>query len=194
MICKIIDGLFDDLYIHQIDLTVKNTPVRCNNIANRNTFPYGDQGSHRLFGKTFFSRQSLNRIDVLDENAQKFFDMFEMIENKLKTKFYLSEISLNIQHTNCDGTTHCDSYDKNDLTIMVMTNSKWSSDWGGQFQLTSENGEHIIEEHEYIPGRIILIPSTHPHRGLGPTKKYVYRSTVVFRVKPINVWNKNFID
>lgn len=188
MICKIIDNLFDDLYIHQIDTLVKNIPVCCNIIANRTTVPFGQQGSHRLFGQTIFDRKSLNNITILHKDAQTFFEMFELIEGKLNKKFYLSQISLNLQHTNCDGVTHCDSNNPDDYTIIVMTNAKWVSSWAGQFQLTSKNGEEVIEEYEYIPGRIIVAPSIHPHRGLGPTEKYVYRSTVVFRVTIMDSW------
>lgn len=188
MKCKIIDGVFDDIYIHQIDSMIRDIPVCSNNVANRSTFPFGQEGTHRLLGQVLFDRKSLNRISVLHESVAIFFDIFEMLEKKLNTKFYLSQISLNVQHTGCDGTTHRDSDNPNDYTIMIMTNSKWESHWGGQFQLTSADGKDVIEEHEYKPGRIIVIPSAHPHRGLGPTEKYVYRSTVVYRVTPLPLW------
>ena len=194
MLCKVIDGLFDDIYIHQLDALIRDIPLCSNNIANRSTWPFGQEGTHRLLGQILFDRKSINRITVLHESVSTFFDVFEMIEDKLQTKFYLSQISLNVQHTGCDGTTHCDSNNPNDFTIMIMTNSKWEQSWGGQFQLTSNDGSVVIEEHEYKPGRLIVIPSTHPHRGLGPTEKYIYRSTVVFRVTPrmVKSTEKNF--
>lgn len=190
MICQVIDGLFDELYIHQLDSMIREIPVYTNNIANRSTWPFGNEGSHRLYGNMLFHRKSLNNITILHESTNTFFEVFEMLEQKLNTHFYLSQISLNIQHTGCDGTTHCDSDDNTHYTIMLMTNSIWKPEWGGQFQLTSDDGEIVIEEHEYKPGRVIIIPSTHPHRGLGPKEKYVYRSTVVFRVTPLNLWNR----
>lgn len=189
MICKILDNLFDEIYIHQVDALVRDIPLCSNNIANRSTWPFGQTGTHRLLGQILFDRKSLNKITVLHESSKTFFEIFEMIEQKLNTKFYLSQISLNVQHTGCDGTTHRDSSSENDYTIMMMTTSSWKPEWGGQFQLTSPDGDVVIEEHEYKPGRIIIIPSSHPHRGLGPKEQYVYRSTVVFRVTPLNLWN-----
>lgn len=188
MICKVLDNLFDDIYIHQIDAMIRDIPLCSNNVANRSTYPFGQEGTHRLLGQLIFDRKSLNNITVLHESAKTFFDIFEMIEKKLSAKFYLSQISLNVQHSGCDGTTHCDSNNHHDFTIMLMTTSKWKPDWGGQFQLTNAEGTEVIEEHEYIPGRIIIVPSAHPHRGLGPTEKYVYRSTVVYRVTPFQHW------
>lgn len=189
MICKILDNLFDEIYVHQVDALVRDIPVCSNNVANRSTWPFGQTGTHRLLGQVLFNRKSLNTITVLHESSKTFFEIFEMIEQKLNTKFYLSQISLNVQHTGCDGTTHRDSSSENDYTIMLMTTSTWKPEWGGQFQLTSPDGETVIEEHEYKPGRIVIIPSSHPHRGLGPKEQYVYRSTVVFRVTPLNLWN-----
>ena len=41
---------------------------------------------------------------------------------------------------------------------------------------------HVIEEHEYIPGRVIIFPGDIFHRGLAPTVPYVYRYTTAYRV------------
>lgn len=180
MICKVYDDIFDDLYIHQIDAMMRdNVAVYPNNVANRTTWPYGNVGSHRLLGRVVFDRKTLNRITILHSTAQTFFDMFEQIESKMQRQFYLNQIQVNLQHTGCDGTTHIDSDNPNDLTIMVMTTPKWEKDWGGEFQLMSEDG--VVEEYEYKPGRVLVIPSNHPHRGLGPTQEYIYRTTVVYR-------------
>lgn len=184
MICQVIDGLFDQLYIHQVDALIRDIPLSTNNIANRKTWPFGNEGSHRLLGQILFDRSSMNNIKILKPECETFFKMFEVIENNLKAYFYLSQISLNVQHSGCDGTTHCDSPDPFDHTILLMTNSVWEKEWGGQFQLIENN--EVIEEHEYVPGRVIVLPSKHPHRGLGPSQPYVYRSSVVFRVTPLD--------
>ena len=154
MICQVIDGIFDQLYIHQVDSLIRDIPLSTNNIANRKTWPYGNEGSHRLLGQILFDRSSINNIKTLKPETETFFKMFEVIEDKLKAYFYLSQISLNVQHSGCDGTTHCDSPDSYDHTILLMTNSIWEKEWGGQFQLI-EN-DKVIEEHEYVPGRVIL--------------------------------------
>jgi hypothetical protein len=184
MLCKVYDGIFDDLYIHQIDAMMRDTvAVYPNNIANRTSWPYGYEGSHHLLGRVVFDRKSLNRITILHPSAQTFFDMFEQIETKMGMQMYLSQIQVNLQHAGFDGTTHIDSDSPDDLTILVMTTPKWESECGGQFQLTTWEGD-VVEEYDYRPGRVLVIPSNHPHRGLGPIKKYSYRTTVVFRATP----------
>ena len=190
MICKVFDNLFDGMYLHQIEQHVSEIPLYANNVANRTTWPYGTKGSHKLFGDILFQRESLNSIKKYSKYAEPFFEILEHIEEELKTNFFLHAISLNVQHEGCDGTTHRDSANSNDFTILMMTNAEWNSSWGGQFQLTTMDG-NVVEEHEYVPGRVIVLPSEHPHRGLGPTEAYVYRSSVVWRVTPLDQYIRN---
>ena len=113
--------------------------------------------------------------------------MYEMIENVIDEKVYLQNISVNIQPYGIDGTCHSDSNYDDEFTILVMTNPEWKKN-GVQpsFQLLEkyDNNSRVIEEHEYVPGRVLVIPSIHPHRGIAPTHPYVYRSSIVFRVTP----------
>jgi hypothetical protein len=188
MICSTIDGLFDPLYLHQIEQHVNEIPVLSNNIANRKTYPFGTKGTHRLLGNRLFERESMNSIKNYSDHAKPFFEILTAIEKELGAYFFLHEIALNVQHKGCDGTTHVDSQDPNDLTLLMMTNAEWGSSWGGQFQLTNVDGTEVIEEHEYVPGRVIVVPSRHPHRGLAPTEEYVYRTSVVWRVTPLDYY------
>lgn len=184
MICDVFDNVFDSLYLHETFVKISMMPVNFTNVANRKTKPYGYTGSHTLLGSTVFSRSSINCIDDIDmEYYPMFYNMFELITEHLDVNFYLSAITTNIQPTGCDGTTHTDSDENDEYTILVMTNPEWKQEWGGQFQLIGES-DSVIEEHEYVPGRVILLPSACPHRGLGPKEKYIYRSSVVFRVTP----------
>ena len=64
---------------------------------------------------------------------------------------------------------------------MVMNNTKWKPEWGGQFQMLDEDGK-LLEEHDYIPGRVVIFPGWIRHSGLAPLVPYVYRFTTVFRV------------
>jgi hypothetical protein len=193
MICRVFDGVFDSLYLYEFFYsTIQVMPVNITNIANRSTMPYGHKGSHTLLGHTILKRSSINKIDDIDTNYYpQLYSMYELIEEFLGVNFYLSAITTNIQPTGCDGTTHSDAGpgEDDEYTILVMTNPEWKKEWGGQFQLidpetANGNGDVVIEEHDYVPGRIILLPSPHPHRGLGPKEKYVYRSSIVFRVTP----------
>ena len=187
MICKVLDDLFDGMYLHQIEKHISEIPLYTNNIANRTTWPYGTKGSHRLLGSRLFHRESMNSIKEYSEHAKPFFEILQQIEEKLNAYFYLHEIALNVQHEGCNGTTHTDSASSHDYTILMMTNAEWDSSQGGQFQLTTKDGD-VVEEYEYIPGRVIMLPSKHPHRGLGPIGEYVYRSSIVWRVTPLDTY------
>ena len=191
-ICNVFDGLFDTLYLYEFFYNVMQPlPINFTNIANRSTSPYGFKGSHCLLGTTIFNRKSINDIGDFDEKYfHKFYEMFDIITNKLNMDFYLSAITTNTQPYGIDGTTHMDAGEDEDdeYTILVMTNPEWKKEWGGQFQLidpsTAGKSNRVIEEHEYVPGRVVIVPSNHPHRGLAPTEKYIYRTSVVFRVSP----------
>ena len=93
----------------------------------------------------------------------------------------MHSIDVNLQFQYQEGTQHIDGVTHTDYTIMVMNNTKWKSEWGGQFQMLDSDG-HVIEEHEYIPGRVIIFPGDVSHRGLAPIVPYVYRYTTAYRV------------
>ena len=82
---------------------------------------------------------------------------------------------------NNDGSSHTDGANHYEYTVMVMNNTKWKPEWGGQFQMLDEHGT-ILEEHDYIPVRVVVFPGWIRHRGLAPLVPYVYRFTTVFRV------------
>ena len=182
MIAHVIDDLFDLSFITSLeDILVDEVPVTANNVANAYSHPYGRKGTHRLFGREIFVRSSLNRIQFLHEKAEKFFDAFEIIENTFNCSIYLRRIDVNLQFYGMDGSTHIDAQD-NELTVMLMNNSEWKPEWGGQFQLV--DGETVVEEHEYVPGRVLIFPGNHPHRGLAPKVPSIFRYTTVFRIIP----------
>lgn len=190
MICEVYDNQFDKLYLHQFyQEVITRLPYNFTNIANRNTAPYGYSGSHQLVGCNIFSRTEINNVTSIElQWFEQFYEMFKILEDKiLREKFYLSDISVNMQTKEMDGTCHSDAEDDDEYTILVMTNPEWEKEWGpASFQLLEkyDNNARVIEEHEYVPGRVILIPSPHPHRGIAPIEKYIYRTSVVFRVTP----------
>ena len=188
MLCEVHDNIFSRDFMVSLDNLMKNIPMESSNITNAQfTRDKGVIGNHRLFGITIFRRTGINRIIKLHEKADLFFDMFEQIQAHLTRKYYLEGIDINLQHSGCDGTTHVDGESEHERTIMLMSNCYWEKEWGGQFQLTNEDATDIIEEYDYVPGRVLVIPSNHPHRGLGPKIQYpyVYRTTVVFRTEPL---------
>lgn len=182
MYCKVIDGLFDDLFLHEKYQEILETPLVLTNVANRKTYPYGNEGTHRLMGRTIFRRTDLNRVDELVPNSSWYFDIFDAVQEKIQNDLYLQGIYINVQYYGCDGTTHSDASKKNDYTILVMSNPKWEEEWGGEFQLMKDF-DTPIETYKYTPGRVVILPGAFPHRGLAPTKPYIYRTSIAYRVE-----------
>ena len=179
---EIIDDLFDERYIHNLfPMVTEKLPFTAGNTANRSRFPYGESSTHKLFGCKIFERASLNRISYLNmDYATDFFDIFEAIQLRMQKEFYLDYINVNCQHQFCEGSFHTDG-DSDQKTIMLMLNPTWKQEWGGAFEIQDPfaKGTQVFN---YVPGRVIVFPSHLKHRGHAPTKEYLYRYTVVFRV------------
>lgn len=175
------DSLFDLYYLCKFFSKLEEIPLKTTNIANRNTWPYGYKGSHRLLGATIFQRTSLNRVVEFLPKSQMFFDVFEMLEQEVFQKNYLLiRITVNAQTIGMNGTSHADG-SSNLETIVWMANPEWKKEWGGAFQvLDGEN--NVTNEIDYEPGRIIKFPANLFHRGLAPIVENVVRFSVVFNV------------
>ena len=77
-------------------------------------------------------------------------------------------------------------------SLMYFSNSRWDSDWGGQFEYIDRSGNsHKID---YVPGRIILFPAVLKHRADCPQKQYIYRLSTVFRIIMSIEWVYNNQD
>ena len=55
---------------------ITRTGYNITNIANRNTQPYGNTGSHRLLGKQIFARGNVN--DIQDIDLESFHECMRM--------------------------------------------------------------------------------------------------------------------
>ena len=185
MIAEVYDNLFSPAFIANTDEFIHTLPLTCTNEANGTRYPDGGGGTHRLFGENLFERTSVNTVTNWTSNASVFFNMLHHIEEETNQTYYLSRIDLNLQHSFCDGSAHLDG-DLSNLTIMYMPNCQWDKEWGGQFQILDKQDGEVIEEHEYVHGRVIIFPSNYWHRGLGPRHPYVYRYTIVWRVRAVN--------
>ena len=115
-------------------------------------------------------------------NAKYRYGETDIIEDQFSTPIYLKRIDINLQFINMNGSTHTDAVD-DELTVMLMNNSEWKPEWGGQFQLMDWR-DNVIEEHDYVPGRVIIFPGKHPHRGLAPIVPNTPRYTTVYRIIP----------
>ena len=131
-----------------------------------------------------------------DEPKENFnlFDYISNIRNINSENYYLERIDINLQHSGCNGTLHIDSspIDITAKTYMLMVNPVWEKEWGGKFQLYSEDKSKVLEEYDYVPGRIIIFPSNLPHRGFGAdiNYPYVYRYSIVFGVKDLFIFSQ----
>ena len=183
MIAHVIDDIYDHYFLSKLEEEMfDHVAFYTTNIANRRTFPSGRKGTHRLFGTDIFVREGLNRVTTLHDKAEPFFEAFDVIEHQIfNCPIFLRRIDINLQFYGQHGSPHTDG-GPDDVTVMLFNNTEWKSEWGGQFQLLSDDRKTVIEEHEYIPGRVIIFPGNVPHRGLAPLDPYVYRYSTVFRI------------
>ena len=185
-IAQVIDNFFDDVFINEMHQKIMDIPMTPKNTARPLTWPYGYESDYRMQGYTLFNRVNMNRVVLCDvEKSQFFFDILEGFEKKFNKNFYLRKIHINLQHSGCHGREHADADTPNELTMMIMPNSKWKKEWGGEFQIL-DNDNNVIESHDYVPGRIVLFPGNVLHKGLGPNEEYpyIYRYTLVYRITP----------
>ena len=63
----------------------------------------------------------------------------------------------------------------------------WSNDESTRKDSKIQIIGKLLEEVDYVPGRVVLFPGHYPHRGLGANKEYsdVYRYSIPFRVRPM---------
>ena len=198
-LCEIYDNCLDVEYLYELyGIVEEKLNYTAINIANRKTWPLGKIGTHKLFGSKIFFRSTINRIKHLNnEYADTFFNLFDYISNIRNINsenYYLERIDINLQHSGCNGTLHIDSspIDVTAKTYMLMVNPVWEKEWGGKFQLYSEDKSKVLEEYDYVPGRIIIFPSNLPHRGFGAdiNYPYVYRYSIVFGVKDLFIFSQ----
>ena len=177
---QVFDDVFNQQFIKELHDICIGIPLRSGNIANRLDPKYGGKGSHNLLGCNLFVKQSpyiyesicpLPIMRALEHIA----------DNVIKKKFELTNIDMNAQVMSMNGTTHTDG---NDYTILLMPNSEWNSEWGGQLEFL-ENDE-VVGSVPYMSGRVVFFKGDIPHRGLAPIVPYVYRFSIAYRVKLIS--------
>ena len=193
-LCKIYDNVFDAQYLNELYL-ILDSELKYNpsNTANRKSYPYGHTGSHKLFGHNLLVRRGINNISYFDNQYGKnFISLFYFLCNLKKidpNKTYLDRISVNLQHSGCNGTLHRDGkLEDKAYTFMIFANPIWKKKWGGQFSIWSDDESEMLEEVEYKAGRVVIFPAHLPHKGLGAKSKYpyVYRYSIVFGVRPLS--------
>ena len=174
---KILDDIFDRRFLDDLTHRLSHSAWYPNNIANRKTWPYGEVGSHRIFGEQFFERQSRDIIHYGSDVklSHLLLDCFYAIERRVKKDLVIQEIAGNLQFPGMDGSNHRDTLGgRDDLFSYIMM---LSSDPG-------EGGEFInVTTNQTVPflhGRVIEITSEDIHRGMSFTTKDKIRFSVKF--------------
>lgn len=171
------DNILDKRFADELYWLLLNTPWHARNIANRNTYPYGDEGTHLFLGKQIFYIENkyniysdINKIDMF-----KFIDLFEHLCIIFNTKLNLKDISVNLQFYGQDGSFHKDGEETQDVFILMLCNRNLDSDIGGNF-INQNTNEDIPFKH----GRVIFLNANDNHKGLAFNKPHIPRISVKF--------------
>lgn len=188
---QVYDDYFDEKFILEVDEMTDHLPLVLSNIANRYTYPYKTRGSHRLIGANLFARQGEN--DVFNKCPREIMGMYNHSINAILknddgdtgVNVSLEGVSINVQPMGQDGTPHVDGkFNSGDRTLMYFVNHKWSKKYGGPFQILNPETKEVINEIEFVPGRLVYFDGGLLHRGIAPKNvPYIYRKSIVFRMK-----------
>ena len=143
---RIHDNVFDQKWIIELSSQLLKEGWTANNVANRNTFPYQESGTHRLLGKTFFLRQSHDNIiyDHTNMNlCQNLINAFDHIRRISDMNMQLMEITGNLQFKDMDGSFHRDGFENQRAFILMLNNEQLPKNIGGAFihKPTNKKGE-----------------------------------------------------
>ena len=173
---KIHDNVFDQKWIIELSSQLLKEGWTANNVANRNTFPYQESGTHRLLGKTFFLRQSHDNIiyDHTNMNlCQNLINAFDHITRISDMNMQLMEITGNLQFKDMDGSFHRDGFENQRAFILMLNNEQLPKNIGGAFIHKPTNKKVPFEA-----GRLIEIAANDLHRADAFNKPYFARMSI----------------
>ena len=177
----ILDNLFDDLFIHEIDHLTNYLNWGYTNKANRKSYPYGTVSSHTFWGALLYEKK--DGRNIVNTCHEKIWGMYDFLTHQVfESNFDLNAIDVNGQTIYQEGTTHVD-HERSDYSLMYFVNSKWEKGWGGEFEFDSTN---LKDKVDFVPGRVILFDGRIPHKAWAPKIPNVLRKTIVFRVNLLN--------
>ncbi len=79
---------------------------------------------------------------------------------------------VNAQTRGQDSYPHIDGETNNMYTLLYYANNYWEKSWGGETSFYDRDAK-LTHSVYPKPGRVILFPSTMPHRGAPPTEQYL---------------------
>ena len=91
------ENVFDRLWLSEVCDTLLNKEAwYANNVANRNTWPYGNDGTHRLLGINFFLRRNENHILTSSSNRKLTNDLINAFLEKTEDEDLLFKTKLEL--------------------------------------------------------------------------------------------------
>lgn len=172
------DNVFDKRWLDEISDRLINAPWYANNIANANTWPYKEKGTHRLLGDRFFYRFNDNHIEYNKSDMElgnALINSFDHIQQKTNKKMRLEEIGTNLQFKGMDGTIHVDGNINQQTFILMLSNEHYPENIGGSFY--HEPSDTNVD---YKYGRLVEITASDPHKGMAFTKPDIARMSVKY--------------
>jgi len=176
---KIHDNIFDKRFLVSLTHKLSMSPWYPNNIANRNTWPYGDNGSHKILGEIFYQRKNLDIIEYSKniDLAYELVDCFYPIKRRAQKQLVLQLIAGNLQFCGMDGTTHTDGIgiEKDVWSYILMLGDDVEPGQGGDFI-----NESTTQTVPYQFGRVIEIDAYERHKGMAFTVPNKCRYSIKF--------------
>jgi hypothetical protein len=181
------DNFLDRRFVNELCYDLQfNLPWYCSNIANRNTYPYEESGTHVLLGNYLYGdivsmrhQGKYNMVDVNNSFLLTIIDLFEFFLKKLNEKGRLATIAANLQFKGMDGTWHIDG-DKDDyekISLILLLAPEYEKRWDGSFYYKDNNKDKKID---FKSGRLLKLNSNILHKAHAFNKQYKPRFSIKF--------------
>ena len=180
---QIHDDIFDKIFLLEMsNWLMRKCNWQANNVANRYSYPFGIEGSHRFM--------SIGIYNNLEGSAEKYWEhiyvnpinkfeqfcgMYESIQRYSKNKCMLQRIDGNLQFKGMDGTLHKDGDENQTVFIMMLAYHDIEENMGGEFY-HEPSGEKI----PFKQGRIMEMTASDTHRADAFNVQYIPRFSIKF--------------
>ena len=185
---KVLDNLFTDKFLIDCYADVAFDSKWTHSTTNtRYQYPSDCQfveAECRIMGTTWYRPITKHFYDnTMHEHLMYVYEVIlkEFSEELKKSK--LNIVQGNLQLIGMDGYPHQDvKYDtEGEKTVMFFPHYKWEKEWGGEFQVLSDDGTQVKESYLPLPGRLMLFSNHILHQGLAPRVPKIPRYSVVYR-------------
>jgi hypothetical protein len=170
---QIYDDIFDKLFLSELSAwLMSDCNWRVDNVANRYSQPYGLEGSHRLLGTKIYNNPTGSAEmywehvykEVMSDGGikklERFWRMYEGIQDYSKSKCMLQAIDGNLQFKDMTGTFHKDGDENQTVFIIMLAYHDIDENMGGEFY-HELSGEKI----PFKQGRVIEMTASDSHRA-----------------------------